>query len=69
MSEEDAVSRFAPELVAKLHEPVRRYFTHAIHDGAPLAARFRLTMDGRIKVGGLWLPSTAEQESDRESFV
>ena len=69
MSDEAAVSRFAPELVAGLDELVRRYFTHAIRDGAPLASRFRFTMDGRIKVGGLWLPFTAEQESDRASFV
>ena len=62
-------TRFTPDLVAELDEPVRRYFTHAIREGAPLADRFRLTMAGRIKVGRLWLPFTATQKSERDSFV
>jgi hypothetical protein len=28
--------RFTPDMLAGLDEPVRRYFTHAIRDGAPL---------------------------------
>lgn len=34
-----AESRFEPGLVSELDEPVRRYFTHALRAGAPLAPR------------------------------
>jgi hypothetical protein len=47
---------------------VRRFFAHAIADGAPLAGEARLTMAGRIKVGA-WLPFTAEQTVDSRSFA
>jgi hypothetical protein len=53
--------------LAGLDEPVRRYFTHAIDDGAALAPGVRLRMKGRIKAD-LWLPFTAEQELDGRSF-
>jgi hypothetical protein len=69
MTDAPTTPHFTRESVVGLDEPVRRYFTHAIRDGAPLAARFRFTMAGRIKVNGVWLPFAAEQESDRESFV
>jgi hypothetical protein len=49
-------------LRGNVDEPVRRYFSHAIDDGAPPATRFRFGMTGRIRVGRLWLPFTAEQE-------
>ena len=61
-------SRFEPALLAGLDEPVRRYFNHAIRDGAALPTAMRLTMAGRIKVGA-WLPFTARQEIDGRSFV
>jgi hypothetical protein len=64
----DLARRFEPALLADLDEPVQRYFTHAIRDGAPLGAGVRLTMSGRIKAG-TWLPFTAEQEIDGRSFV
>lgn len=60
--------RFASQRLAALDEPVRRYFTHAISEGAPLTAAVRLTMHGRIKVG-TWLPFTAEQDCDGHSFT
>jgi hypothetical protein len=63
-----ATPRFASQRLAALDEPVRRYFTHAIGQGAPLTAGVRLTMHGRIKVGA-WLPFTAEQRCDGRSFT
>ena len=47
---------------------MRRFFTHAIAEGSPLARGVRLTMAGRIKVG-VWLPFTAEQTVDGHSFA
>lgn len=61
--------RFDAALLDGLDEPVRRYFTHAIREGAPLAGRFRVSMAGRIRVNRLWLPFTAEQEVARGSFT
>jgi hypothetical protein len=45
------MERFDPDALAGLDEPVRRYLTHAIHPGSPLASDARLEMRGRIKVG------------------
>jgi hypothetical protein len=69
----DAVSpepaaRFQPSLVSDLDEPVQRFFTHAIRDGAALGGGVSLRMTGRIKVGA-WLPFTAEQTVDGRSFA
>jgi hypothetical protein len=61
-------ARFEAGLLEGLDEPVRRYFAHAIPDGAELAAGVRLAMSGRIKVG-VWLPFTALQECDGRSFA
>lgn len=55
-------------MLAGLDEPVRRFFSHAIGDGAALPNGVRIAMSGRIKVG-LWLPFTAEQTVDGRSFV
>ena len=55
-------------MLAGLNEPVRRYFSHAISDGAALTSGVRMTMSGRIKVG-LWLPFTTEQTVDGRSFT
>jgi hypothetical protein len=49
-------------------EPVRRYLSHAINDGAPPSSGVCMAMSGRIKVG-LWLPFTAEQTVDGRSFT
>jgi uncharacterized protein DUF6544 len=61
-------ARFEAGLLDGLDEPVRRYFAHAIRDGAELAAGVRFTMSGRIKAGA-WLPFTAHEECDGRSFT
>ena len=55
-------------MLARLDEPVRRYFRHALADGAPLDAAVLLRMTGRIRVGR-WMPFTAETELDGGSFT
>jgi hypothetical protein len=50
-----------------LDEPVRRYFTHALGEGAATGRPMCLTMRGRIKVGA-WLPFTARQVSGADAF-
>jgi hypothetical protein len=60
--------RFTSDTVSGLDEPVGRYFSHAISDGAALPKGMRMAMSGRIKVG-LWLPFTAEQTVDGRSFT
>jgi hypothetical protein len=60
--------RFTACLLTGLDEPVRRYLSHAIRDGAELGAGVRLKMAGRIKVG-LWLSFSARQECDARSFT
>jgi hypothetical protein len=59
---------FTSDMLAGLDEPVRRYFSHAISDGAALTNGVRMAMSGHIKVG-LWLPFTAEQTVDGRSFA
>ena len=60
--------RFTGSLLAELDEPVRRYLSHAIRDGAELGAGVRVTMTGQIKLG-VWLPFSARQECDGRSFA
>jgi hypothetical protein len=64
----DPTRRFTTDMLAGLDEPVRRYFSHAIRNGAPLPNGVHMAMSGRIKVG-LWLPFTAEQTVDGRSFT
>src|SRR5687768_18279252 len=64
----DPTRHFTTDMLAGFDEPVRRYFTHAISDGAALPDGVDMTMSGRIKVG-LWLPFTAEQTVDGRSFT
>jgi hypothetical protein len=64
----DPARRFSANMLEGLDEAVRRYFTHAIRDGAPLPDGVHMAMRGRIKVG-LWLPFTAEQTVDGRSFA
>jgi hypothetical protein len=59
--------RFDAASIAGLDEPVRRYLTHALADGAPLHSGARLAMTGRIKVGP-WLSFTAQQEFTGHAF-
>jgi hypothetical protein len=68
MTNPDLTRRFTSDMLAGLDEPVRRYFSHAISDGAALPSGVRIAMSGRIKVG-LWLPFTAEQTVDGRSFI
>jgi hypothetical protein len=68
MSVREHTTRFDPALIVGLDEPVQRYFTHAITNGAVLATLVRLTMRGRIKVGR-WMEFTAEQRfADEHEF-
>lgn len=64
----DLASRFTTDMLAGLDEPVRRYFCHAISEGAALPSGVGVLMSGRIRVG-LWLPFTAEQTVDGRSFT
>ncbi len=54
------VRRFQPDRLGGLPDVARRYLTHAITSGVPLASAVRLRMHGRIKLQG-WFPFTAEQ--------
>jgi hypothetical protein len=63
----DASDRFDAAVLAGLDEPVRRYFTHALTDGAPLARRARLRLGGAIKVG-VWLRFDSVWEGDGRGF-
>jgi hypothetical protein len=51
---------FEPSLVADLPEPARRWLTHAIAPGTPLAQSVLLEMHGHIRIG-CWLPFRAVQ--------
>ncbi|HEY0507615.1 MAG TPA: DUF6544 family protein [Blastococcus sp.] len=59
--------RFDPASVAHLEEPVRRYLTHALVDGAALHEDVELTMVGRIKAGS-WLAFSARQQFAGHDF-
>jgi hypothetical protein len=69
MTDPASAQRFRQASLAAFDEPVRRYFAHALRDGASLAARIRLSMVGRIKLGRVWLAFTAEQEFDGHEFT
>lgn len=58
---------FRPDLIAALDEPVRRYLTHALGDGAVLGRGVELKMSGHIKVGA-WLPFVATERCGARSF-
>jgi hypothetical protein len=59
----DADGQFDAAVLAGLDEPVRRYFTHALTDGAPLARGARLRLGGAIKVG-VWVRFDSVWEGD-----
>jgi hypothetical protein len=59
--------RFDVAALRDLDEPVRRYFLHALTDGAPLARGARLRLRGHIKVGA-WLRFDSVWEGDGRSF-
>lgn len=58
-----ALGRFDPGMVARLPDPARRYFLHAIQPGTPLAHAARLEMAGSMRLGPRqsWLPVRALQ--------
>jgi hypothetical protein len=61
---------FDSDSVADLSPPARRYLRHAVAPGTPLARRVELTMDGQLRLGGRWLPFTAEETlTARRGFV
>jgi hypothetical protein len=62
-----ASGRFDAAVLAGLGEPVRRYLTHALTDGAPLARGARLRLGGTIKVG-MWLRFDSVWEGDARRF-
>jgi hypothetical protein len=62
----EAVSASVSPLDA-LDEPVRRYFDHALADGARIGGGVRLQLPGRIRVGA-WLRFDSVWEGDGRSF-
>lgn len=52
---------FDPSTIDHLPEPAQRWLRHALPDGVPLRRSVELRMTGRIRLGGRWLPFTAEQ--------
>lgn len=58
---------FDAKALVGLDEPVRRYFLHALAEGSPPAARARLLIRGRIKVGA-WLRFESVWEGDGRSY-
>jgi uncharacterized protein DUF6920 len=67
VSTDSRPQRFGRELVSGLDEPVRRYLTHAIGEGAVLGNPVQLEMRGSIRVGA-WLPFTATERCDARWF-
>jgi len=59
--------RFAPALLDGLAEPVRRYFTHALADGARLSRGVRAQLSGHIRAGA-WLRFRSVWQGDGRSF-
>jgi hypothetical protein len=53
--------RFEPSRLTLLPEPARRYLSHAVAPGAPIARAVRLRMHGELKLHGAWYPFDAEQ--------
>jgi hypothetical protein len=60
-------ARFEQRALADPDEPVRRYFGHALADGARLARGARLALAGHIRVG-TWLRFRSVWEGDGRSF-
>jgi hypothetical protein len=59
--------RFDPAALVDLDEPVRRYFAHALADGAALSRSVRLRLRGQIEVG-VWMRFDSVWEGDARSF-
>lgn len=52
---------FDPATLDSLPAPAQRFLTRALPTGVPLSTTVELTMEGEIKLGGRWLPFTADQ--------
>lgn len=52
--------RFAPALAERLPRAARRWITHAVAEGTPLARSVRLDMSGQIRLGS-WRQFSAVQ--------
>ncbi len=52
---------FDPSTLDDLPEPAARWLRRTVTPGTPLAQSVELTMGGRIRIGGRWLPYTARQ--------
>lgn len=52
---------FDPATLDDLPAPARRLLNRALPPGVPLSSAVELTMEGEIKLGGRWLPFTADQ--------
>ncbi len=59
--EDEPSPPFDPATLDDLPAPARRLLTRALPAGTPLDTAVELTMEGEIKLGGRWLPFTAEQ--------
>jgi Family of unknown function (DUF6544) len=62
---------FDAESMARLPEPVARYFRRALPDGQPVIRRVRLEQEGEFFAQGGWRPFRATQHfsADRPGFV
>lgn len=56
-----AAALFDPSTLSDLPGPARRLLSRVLPDRTPLHDTVRLSMRGRIKLAGRWLPFTAEQ--------
>ncbi|EMA56151.1 DUF6544 family protein [Halococcus thailandensis] len=69
-TERTADDVFDSDSIADLPPAAERYLRHAIAPGTPLARRIELTMDGQLRLGGRWLPFTADETlAARRGFI
>jgi len=64
-----AEARFDRAALTGLPDPARRYLAGALAPGTPLARSVRLTMEGRFRLGGEWVPFTATERLASGGFV
>jgi hypothetical protein len=71
LQSEPTQQRFTEDMVAKLPEPVQRYFLRAIAPGTMLATSVRLDMEGKFRLAQdkPWLPMQAQEILAAKGFV